>query len=218
MHQKLFGSCLCGLLVLLTACNKSSSLRSSATPQAQTTPAAAKESNVVKYDACLLISSKDIEEIEGSPLKETKPSGRSDAGLRFSQCFYTTAEFNRSVSLAVTQTDPDSPAKRSVKEYWEQTFGKYKEEKKEPEQPGDKEKKESLEERRRERGEEAESVPPKKITGVGDDAFWIGSRVGGALYVLKNDAFIRVSVGGPDPEQGKIDKCKALAQKALDRL
>ena len=38
--------------------------------------------------------------------------------------------------------------------------------------------------------------------------------------VLKKDkdAFIRISVGGPDKEEIKIDKCKALVQKAIDRL
>jgi hypothetical protein len=171
-----------------------------------------------KYDCCVLITNQEVETIEGSPVKETKPSGRSDKGLRFSQCFYTTAEFNRSVSLAVTQRDPDTPATRSAKEYWEEIFAKYRDEHKEREQEADKEKRESLSEQRRERGEEGEAVPPKKIAGVGDEAFWLGTRVGGALYVLKGNAFIRVSVGGPDPESGKIEKCKALAQKALPRL
>jgi hypothetical protein len=35
---------------------------------------------------------------------------------------------------------------------------------------------------------------------------------------LKKDVFIRVSVGGPDNEETKISKSKALAQKALQRL
>jgi hypothetical protein len=35
---------------------------------------------------------------------------------------------------------------------------------------------------------------------------------------LKKDAFIRVSVGGSDSEEVKIDKSKALAEKALSRL
>ena len=71
----------------------------------------------------------------------------------------------------------------------------------------------------RARGEE-EHAPPKKISGVGDEAFWFGSRVGGALYVLKGekDLFIRISVGGADNEETKINKSKALAQKALKRL
>jgi hypothetical protein len=217
MPKMFFGSCLCSLLVLLAGCNKSTSVQSPVAPQAQATPAT-KESGGTKYDACALVTNQEIEAIEGSPVKDTKPSEHSDNGLRFAQCFYTTAEFNRSVSLSVTQIDPDAPAKRSVKEYWEEMFRKYEDEQKEPEQETDKEKKESLREQKREKGEEAESVPPKKITGVGEEAFWIGSRVGGALYVLKSNAFIRVSVGGPDPQPGKIEKCKALAKKALDRL
>jgi len=42
--------------------------------------------------------------------------------------------------------------------------------------------------------------------------------MGGALYVLKNDVYIRVSVGGPEAEDGMIKRCKALAEKALSRL
>ena len=216
MHEKFFGSSLCCLLILAAGCKKSTTVQSSATPQPQATPAS-KDSGAPKYDACVLITNQEIEAIEASPVKETKPSGRSDSGLHFSQCFYTTAEFNRSVSLSVTQSDPDAPAKRTAKQYWEEMFGSYEGEQKEHEQEADKEKRESLREQRREKREE-EAVPPKKVTGVGEEAFWIGSRVGGALYVLKNNAFVRVSVGGPDPEEKKIEKCKALAEKALGRL
>jgi len=42
--------------------------------------------------------------------------------------------------------------------------------------------------------------------------------MGGALYILKDDTFIRISVGGPDKEETKIDKSKALAEKALRHL
>ena len=42
--------------------------------------------------------------------------------------------------------------------------------------------------------------------------------MGGALYVLKGDVFFRVSVGGPEKEEAMIDRCKALADKALARL
>jgi hypothetical protein len=38
------------------------------------------------------------------------------------------------------------------------------------------------------------------------------------LYVLKHDAFISISVGGPDNEQTKIDKSRAPAEKALPPL
>jgi hypothetical protein len=46
----------------------------------------------------------------------------------------------------------------------------------------------------------------------------VPNRFGGVLYVLKGDAFISISVGGPDTEETKINKSKTLAQKALQRL
>ena len=143
--------------------------------------------------------------IQGSPIKETKSSASSGTGFRVSQCFYTAAEFSKSVSLAVTQKDPDHQAKRSPKDFWEETFGRF-----------DKDEKER--DRARSEGEERESIPPKKIESIGEEAFWTSNRFGGILYVLKGDAFISISVGGTDDEDTKIKKSKALAQKALQRL
>jgi hypothetical protein len=109
------------------------------------------------------------------------------------------------------QSDPASPTARNPKDYWKETFGRFEGEAKE--EKGDEEKKESLHEQ-----DEGKGRPPKKIEGIGDGAFWTANRVGGALYVLKNDVFIRVSVGGPESEEAKINRCKALAEKALSRL
>jgi hypothetical protein len=68
-------------------------------------------------------------------------------------------------------------------------------------------------------GEEKERrTPPKKIEGLGDDAYWASNRFGGILYVLKGEAFISISVGGADSEQVKIDKSKTLAKKAIEHL
>ena len=66
--------------------------------------------------------------------------------------------------------------------------------------------------------EEEESAPPQKVVGIGDEAYWIGNRVGGAFYVLKGNAYVRISVGGPADQANKIKKSKVLAQKALARL
>jgi hypothetical protein len=175
-------------------------------------------------DVCALLTKEEIETVVGSPIKETKSSSNADAGLRTSQCFYTAAEFAKSVSLAMTQRDGSAAGNRGPKQFWEDTFGHYDSDGKEgrsedgKDQDADKTKRESLREQKRSEGEEEERTPPKKITGVGDEAFWSGNRVGGALYVLRKDAFIRVSVGGADKEDAKIEKCKALAQKAINRL
>jgi hypothetical protein len=164
-----------------------------------------------KIDPCSLLQNQEIETVQGSPIKETKNSVRSDGSFRVSQCFYTAKDSSRSVSLTVTQRNPDSSVKRSPREFWKETFGRSTAEVKEKE--GDEEKRESLRERDEEQG-----PPPKKIENLGDDAYWSANRVGGALYVLKGDVFIRISLGGPDNEQTKLEKSKKLMQEALNRL
>jgi hypothetical protein len=42
--------------------------------------------------------------------------------------------------------------------------------------------------------------------------------VGGALYVLKNDLFLRLSIGGAGDQKVKLNKSIALAQKILKKL
>jgi len=208
----------CSLLLVVTGCKKTATANRSSSSQASATPASEKSG----LDVCGLITKEEIEEIVGSPLKNTKSSESSSEGLRMSQCFYTAAEFSKSVSLAITQSDPDSATKRSVNEFWKETFGGYDKDGKrdEKESDDDKEKKQSLKNQSGERGEEKEVVPPKKIAGIGAEAFWSGSRVGGALYVLRKqkNAFIRLSIGGADKEEIRIEKSKKLAQKAMDRL
>jgi hypothetical protein len=56
------------------------------------------------------------------------------------------------------------------------------------------------------------------VKGVGDEAFWSGTRVAGALYVLRGNTFIRVSVGGIADERERIDKSRQIAIAALARL
>ena len=164
-----------------------------------------------KIDACQLITNQEVQTIQGSPIKDAKSSEQSDGSFRIAQCFYSAETFNKSVSLAVTQSDPGNAKARNPTDYWKDTFGRYEGGRKEEE--GDEEKKKSLGEQ-----EEEKAAPPKKIDGMGDAAYWTASRVGGALYVLKNDVFIRISVGGPDTEEAKIKHCKDLAEKALSRL
>jgi len=164
-----------------------------------------------KIDACSLITGEEVQAIQGSPVRDAKASEQSDGSFRVGQCFYSAETFNKSVSLAVTQSDPASAKARNPKDFWKETFGRY--DGKTKEEKGDDEKKESLREQDEEKGR-----PPKKIEGVGDAAYWTSNRVGGALYVLKNDVYIRVSVGGPESEDALINRCKALAEKALSRL
>ena len=169
---------------------------------------APEKSGQAKLDACSLIPKNEIEAVQGSPVKETKSSERSDGDFRVSQCFYTTAEFSRSVTLAVFQKSPPQESKRSPIEFWKHTFGRY----------AEKERADKKEKETRETHEEEEGAPPRKIDDVGDEAFWVPNRFGGVLYVLKGDAFFSISIGGADSEQVKIDKLKKLAAKVLRRF
>ena|SRR6185295_94604 len=173
----------------------------------------------VKTDACALLTSQEIRSVQGEPLKETKASGGAEKGFSVSQCFFTLPTFNNSISLVVTQKG-DGADGRDPKEFWEATFDKESEGEREKERD-----KKSAREREKEKArdknreeEEEEAAPPQKIAGVGDEAFWTGSRVGGALYVLKGSTYLRVSVGGAGDQQSKINKSKALARLALKRL
>src|SRR4029453_11158682 len=206
MRLRVFVCLLCSLLLLFTGCRKPASVQPSLNSQS----ASRQESGSANsFNACELLEKKEIEAIQGSPIKETKSSALSDAAFRISQCFYTAAEFSKSVSLALIQRDPGRPTTTSPKDFWKERFGRYSADEKE------RDKAEKVTQRREEKEEKEEAVPPKKIEGVGDEAFWASNRFGGVLYVLQGDAFISVSVGGPDNEETKIKKSKALAQTAL---
>jgi len=221
----------CLLLVAIGACKNSDTTQSpgnnspgtsevstaSPGPVQSGSPSAAQVATAVKpkVDACALLNSKEIEAVQGETLKETKLSGQAGGGLQISQCFFTLPTFTNSISLLVAQKGDGADAK-DPKDFWRETFQKGVSEEKDRERNKkdlDKDKKASG------RGEEEEeSTPPQKVSGVGDDAFWVGSRVGGAIYVLKGNAYIRISVGGSGDQASKINKSKKLAQKAIARL
>lgn len=210
MQHRALTSLLCFVLLPFLGCEKRATNQLSNSPKA---PPAKNQSAPAQFDVCGLIKKEEIEAIQGSPITEMKSSTRSTGGLRITQCFYTAAEFSKSISLSVTQSDPDSAARQSPRDFWKGIFGRYEGEAKEYE--GDKEKQESLREKS---GGEERSIPPKKIDGIGEAAYWTGAGVSGVLNVLKNDVLIRLSVGGADDEETKINKLKAVAEKALSRL
>jgi hypothetical protein len=170
-----------------------------------------------KLDACTLLTSDEIKAVQGEPVKETKASDRATGEFIVTQCYYELPTASNSISLTLTESN--SVKKDDLKEYWERTFGKD-ENKSESERRKDREeekKKERASSESRREGEE-EEAPLEPVRGVGDEAFWSASRVGGALYVLKSDRYLRISVGGKGDVEAKLKKSKALAQKALRRL
>ncbi len=214
LNRILFGAL--GLLAVI-GCKTSEPTQSTATSQPSQTAVspqpttnrqspAAPAAKKPALDACALLSSNEIQFVQGEPVKETKSSGKSDRGVNTSQCFFTLPTFTNSISLSVTQRG-NGPDARDPKEFWEDTFG-------EGHRGGEKREKDDRD-REEEREESAASV---RVNGIGEEAFWTGSRVGGALYVLKGNVYFRISVGGADSQTSRIKKSKTLAQKVLVRL
>lgn len=177
-------------------------------PSQQPTAAAAATNAKPKLDACAMLTTEDIQPVQGEALKETKLTERSADGLYTSQCFFTLPTFTNSISLAVTRS-ADGPGARNAREFWKDSFHEDKERDKERERE---------KERKGEREEEEGERPPRKIAGIGEEAFWMASPAVGILYVLKGPSYIRISVGGAGDQETRLKKSKALARKVIDRL
>jgi hypothetical protein len=182
----------------IAGCSKPPTVESPKSPLLANTPGAGQgAANVI--DACSLLTSKEIEAIQGAPLKDTKPSANSQGGLTVSQCYFLLPTAAESIVLTVTQRANGADA-RDPTQLWKETFHREKENT-EPDRKG-----------------ESKFPPPQKIADVGDEAFWAPLGFGGSLYALKGNTQIRISVGGPDDQAAKIQKSKALAEIVLRRL
>ena len=165
-------------------------------------PAARQPPAVKKPDACALLADADIRTVLGVSVKERQPGTQQARGLLLSQCYLGTGT-PRSVSIAVAGNTRSGGKTVTPRAFWRDQF--HGRDKHASERNGEK----------REQEGETEARP---IGGVGDEAFWSGTRVAGALYVLRGNTFIRVSVGGINDEQERIEKSRQLAAAALAKL
>jgi hypothetical protein len=154
--------------------------------------------------ACGLLTKEETQAVQGEPFKSTKASQGPGLGLRVSQCYFELPTPVNSVVLTVTRK-ADGANARDPRESWHELFY--------GEHPREREK-----EREKEKDKEGAEKGPLKVEGVGDEAFWSGSRVGGALYVLKGESYFRISVGGAGDQTQKLEKSKTLAAFVLKRL
>lgn len=180
------------VLALAANCSKP---KSSIVVSNSPTPAPTIASLVPDNFACTLLTKEETQAVQGEPFKDTKPSEHNGAGLIVSQCYFELPTSVNSIVLTVTRK---AEGGRDPGDSWRETFHR--------EEPA----------RKKEEGEEEKK--PLKIDGLGDEAFWTGSRVGGALYVLKANTYIRISVGGAGNQEQKIEKSKTLAADVLKRL
>ena len=186
--------------VALAGCQSSdphaASPSSSPTPSPSGSAAQASPSPIALksgIDPCALITSDELKAVQSEALQATLPSEREYGEYFIAQCYYQLPTITNSVVVNVTM--PKTRGK-SVKEFWRSTHA---------EAGSGKEPKEK-------------ESRPEKIAGVGEDAYWEASGIAGALYVLKKDIILRISVGGASDIRTKLEQSKTLAQKALARL
>src|SRR5436309_15798607 len=87
----------------------------------------------------------------------------------------------------VTRANPAGGSTLSPRAYWRQQFHR--------------------DEHEKERDTEA-----RLIAGVGEEAYWTGNRVAGALYALRGDMLLRISVGRIRDEQAPVNGVCAAAR------
>jgi hypothetical protein len=195
MKNKYAGPLLC-MLLLVPALARAEGPRYPASKQSRIRP-------------CSLLTSAEVAAVQGEPVQETKPGDQRGAGLMMSQCLFRTTTPTKSVSLSVA-----SPSAMSPRAFWRKQFHPGQDAAKERDSAGA-EKKSFVE---RKEQEEEESSRPRVIAGLGEEAYWVGGPIAGALYVLKGNTFLRISVGGIREESVRIEKSKALARVALKRM
>jgi len=169
----------------------------------------ASSSNKSTIDACKLLTGEEIKTIQGDTLKNITLTAPSGGTFIISQCFYATNSFVNSVSLRVTQQGSNTGAE-NIREFWEQRFRSA--------GSRDKERDRERDNKANASEEEEEGAPPERVEGVGEEAYAVGNAKSGALYVLKGNTMMRISVGGSRSQPERIQKMKSLAQYAINRL
>lgn len=192
-----FAATLCGVYFLAP------SQRPSAAPRIFGQP-----SSITPPDACSLTSPSEIASVQGVPVQGAQPAVHKQGDLVIAQCYYpavsSDGRANLSVYLQVIRPDSNSARRDALRGFWKDQLDR-----------------DSRAQKRIENAEEQalekRLKPAEPISGLGDEAFWLAGRRGGALYVLKHDSILRVTVGDADVK-AQMEKSKALAKKILKRL
>jgi hypothetical protein len=157
-------------------------------------------------DACSLLTAEEVQAVQSDSLKETKPSRYTSGGMLVSQCFFATRTSANSVTLLLAS--PAVSPGDSPRDVWRKRFEA-------EEMGGDRSPTGKSSEKNRDR----ESKPlAQRVEGLGEQAYWTPNAVGGALYVLQGNRFIRVSVGGVADQRLRLARCKTLALAVLRHL
>lgn len=141
-------------------------------------------------DPCTLLTDDEIQRVQEQPVVKRVGTVRQSPSFRVLQCFYQTADFANSVSLALSIAEGGPGAVR----YWNERFHG-----------------ESV-------NESGPEGPPLPVAGLGEEAYWVGDAKTGAVYALTGDRFLRISIGGVADEATRKARSLALADAAVPRV
>jgi hypothetical protein len=220
------------LVACLACASKGDVTRTQATP----TPVAQQSPSEPppQSETCRMLSSEDVREVQGEAPQEAQGSEHLAGGLSMSQCFYRLPTFSKSVNVELIRGEEGGEG-ATVKEFWTLRFHPEAVKEREHERELLEEQERELERRKererasgqvregghkeKEREGEEEESRPRRVAGLGEEAYWSGNQITGALSVLtRKNAIVRVSLGGPESRDEKIKRASALARKLLNKL
>ena len=139
---------------------------------------------------------------------ETKASTQPSGGMLMTQCVFHTTTLAKSVHVALATPERAGNLGLAPREFWQRQFHSTDAKEEESRVAG----------KEAPAGREEEESKARAIGGIGEEAYWVGGPMVGALYVLKGKTFLRISVGGVREESERIKKSITLARLALKRL
>jgi len=151
--------------------------------------------------------------VQASQIVDAVPGSQRGAGIDLATCVLRAASFSSSVSLALFRGTTGAPD--AALHEWSAIFhpaagasADGEDGEREPMSPAG----------LGSASHELERTPPRPVPGLGSEAYWIGNSAFGALYVLVDHAYFRISVGGAGPLDTKLERSRQLAGDVLERL
>jgi hypothetical protein len=146
-------------------------------------------------DACTLLTRADVEKAIGQQPQEGVSVRTDEEGFVIWQCNFVLPNVTDSVSLRLVQRG-EGPDARDPRQVWQEIV--------------ERDFQQAVEHRGKRR--------PERVPNLGDDAFWVGGRKSGGLYVLKGNRHFRIGLGGDPNQADKIAKATELARAVLQRM
>ena len=140
----------------------------------------------------------------------TKAGVRLNGEMLVSECLFHTTNSPKSVSVALAVPASAKPSALAPRKFWQKQFHAPDVEEDKMRPAGKKAQKPEP--------EDEEVRKPRRIEGLGEEAYWVGTPIAGALYVLQGNNFVRISIGGVGEESVRIEKSKILASAVAKRL